>query len=161
MAVFFGVTVSAMKSGLSEVVVRRAKARDKALDAKRQLADGVDPSAAKRQRDGDALTFAQVALAWHTEKRPAWSEKHADRLLRRMEVDLFPFIGALPIAQVGANEVEQVLKRVAAHARDGHPAAAAGTTAKTRVKKVKLYKIINIIENQPANKYHRHHTITN
>lgn len=101
-------------------VVTLKAARDRMLAQKRQLADGVDPSAerkaVKASRDGAASnSFEAVAREWHEEQhKPTVSEAQAKRILRRLETDVFPWLGKLQIADVTAPEVLRTLRRVEA-----------------------------------------------
>lgn len=98
-----------------------ADARKRRDDARTLLANGVDPDAVKKeqklleqlQAEIDANTFEKVAREWHEYKKPEWSEKHAGRLMRRLELDIFPFIGNKPIVTIERPELVNVLQRIA------------------------------------------------
>lgn len=60
--------------------------------------------------DGD--TFKAVALEWYEKQSPQWSSSHAERTLRQLERDLFPWIGARPIAEIHAMELLSALHKV-------------------------------------------------
>jgi integrase len=60
--------------------------------------------------DGD--TFKAVALEWYGKQAPQWSPSHAERSLRQLERDLFPWIGARPIAEIHAMELLAALQKV-------------------------------------------------
>lgn len=97
--------------------VSLAKAREARDSAKRLLADGVDPSAQKR-RDrlalkaaGDA-TFKAIALEYLDNRRHTLTPLYADQLLRRLEADVFPYLGTRPIAEIDAPELLDVLRRI-------------------------------------------------
>ena len=45
---------------------------------------------------------------------PAWVEHHGDRIIRRFERDIFPWIGGRPIADVAAPELLGVVRRIEA-----------------------------------------------
>ncbi|GAB3630264.1 integrase [Pandoraea terrae] len=92
-------------------------ARAKRDAAKKQLADGIDPSMMKQAtkrtaRQNAEHSFEAVAREWHAKFAPTWSEGHGARLLRRLEVDAFPWIGGRPIAGLAPPEVLDVLRRV-------------------------------------------------
>jgi integrase len=59
-----------------------------------------------------ASTFEAVAREFHDKQRVQWSEGHADRWLRRLEKDAFPYIGRLPIADIKLPMLLDVLRRV-------------------------------------------------
>ena len=69
----------------------------------------VDKLKAKRP-DGDLLKA--VALEWHTRQAPQWSPSHAERSLRQLERDLFPWIGARPMADISPMELLAALQKV-------------------------------------------------
>ena len=46
-----------------------------------------------------------------------WAPKHKDRVVRRFERDIFPIIGARPIAEVKAPDLLAVLRRIEGRGR--------------------------------------------
>lgn len=94
-----------------------ADARQRRDDARKLLANGTDPSDVKKMQkateDQQATTFKTVALEWHEAKKSDWSDTHADRLLKRLDQDIFPFIGSKPITEIRTPELVDVLQRVA------------------------------------------------
>lgn len=94
-----------------------ADARQRRDDAKKLLANGVDPGEIKKAQKAEKVeaatnTFENVAREWHKKSIPDWSENHAERLLTRLEQDVFPFIGNKPIADIKTSEIAEVLERV-------------------------------------------------
>jgi hypothetical protein len=72
-----------------------AEARDNRDAARRLLAKGIDPSEQRKsdKRDmelRDANSFAAVALEWHGKRVGTWTARHADDVLRRIEMNLIP-----------------------------------------------------------------------
>ena len=101
-------------------------ARKRRDDALRLLAQGQDPSAVRRaQKMAQAAaarnSFEHVAREWHTAWARTRSPKHAAQVLRRLEQDVFPLIGALPVTQVRAPDVVATARR--AEARGVHDIA--------------------------------------
>lgn len=93
------------------------QARDKRDTAKKQIADGIDPSETKKATKQAAIavtknTFEFVAREWHTKFKVKWTADHASRLLTRLENDVFPYIGAKPIDQIDALELLGVMQRM-------------------------------------------------
>jgi integrase len=85
--------------------VSLAKARKRCVEAQELLADGQDPSAVKRsKKHADAIasdnTFELVALEFLATKVDSWSPGYAEKWLRGMKKDLFPYVGKLPIATI-------------------------------------------------------------
>ncbi|RQQ34979.1 tyrosine-type recombinase/integrase [Burkholderia stagnalis] len=94
-----------------------AAARKKRDEARDKLADGIDPGEAKKaekrtQRLNAENSFEAIAREWHAKYAPTWSESHGDRILRRLAVDAFPWIGGKPIADLTPPDVLDVLRRV-------------------------------------------------
>jgi integrase len=90
------------------------KARDA---AKLQKSLGADPVTVRKveklkasRTDGD--TFKTVALEWYAKQAPQWSAGHAERSLRQLERDLFPWIGSRPMSEIHAMELLAALQKV-------------------------------------------------
>ncbi len=84
------------------------EAREKCDAARKQLSDGIDPSFAKQEQKRAILlnaenTFEAVAREWHQHNLEKWSENHANTVMRRLEADIFPKIGKLPIKDITAS----------------------------------------------------------
>lgn len=99
-----------------EVTLAQARAARDA--ARRQLAAGLDPStvrqAQKAQQANDANSFEAIAREWLAKFAPIWAPSHADKILRRLERDIFPWLGARPMAAISAPELLAVLRRIEA-----------------------------------------------
>lgn len=97
--------------------VSLVKAR-KDRDAARELiASGINPSHHRQQERAQstaaaANTFEAVALEWIAKNLPTWAPSHASKIVRRMEKDVFPWIGKRPIADIEAPELLKVLNRL-------------------------------------------------
>jgi integrase len=99
-----------------DVGLRDARqARD---DARRLLAQGVDPSAQRKAEKAAkaaaaANSFETVALEWWEQvHRHRVVAEHAERNRRRLEIHVFPFIGSHPISEVTAPELLTVLRQI-------------------------------------------------
>ena len=97
-----------------------AKARQRREIAREQLADGIDPSAAKREErqllnDAAANTFEVIARDWLVKTAAKRKEVTQVRTTNMLEVDVFPFIGGMPITQIKARDVlEKSLRKIEA-----------------------------------------------
>ena len=96
--------------GLKEARARRDEAR-------RLLSQGVDPSAnRKAQRSASTghhvNSFEVVAREWFERHSPNWVPSHASRIIRRLERDIFPWIGKEPVASLTAPQVLEVIRRI-------------------------------------------------
>jgi integrase len=91
------------------------QARTKRDAARQQLASGIDPSMARQAekiaRSG-AESFEAIAREWHGKFAPGWVPSHADRILRRLERDVFPWLGKRPITDIKAPDVLAALRRI-------------------------------------------------
>jgi integrase len=92
-------------------------AREARDSAKMQKAEGSDPVQARKverlktaRTGGD--TFKAVALEWYAKQAPQWSASHAERSLRQLERDLFPWIGARAMTDIHAMELLAALQKV-------------------------------------------------
>lgn len=90
-------------------------ARDRCDEARRLVANGIDPSAKRQvEKQAAANTFEAVAREWFAKFSPNWAEGHSSKIIARLERDLFPWIGDRPIADVEPPELLACLRRVEA-----------------------------------------------
>ena len=88
-------------------------ARVKRDDARKLLAAGIDPSAQRKAAEHQSASgFEIVAREWFTKFSPNWSPEHAERVIRRFERDVFPWMGTRPIGEITAPELLIALRRV-------------------------------------------------
>lgn len=89
-----------------------AKARERHRDARELLVDGIDPAAEKRT---SGTTFEVIAREWHGHWKAGRHERHAHYVLKRLEADIFPEIGSVPLAKIPTsafrNAVQKIEKR--------------------------------------------------
>jgi hypothetical protein len=74
-----------------------AEARQRREDAKKLLANGVDPCEMKKSLkqakiELDENSFELIAREWITKFSGQWSEVHATTIMDRLEKDVFPYI---------------------------------------------------------------------
>jgi integrase len=91
-------------------------ARQRRDDARKLLANNVDPGAIrkaqKQVKTEETETVEVIAREWHEKFKSIWTEGHALKILRRLEIDVFPWIGSRPIKDIKAPELLTVLRRV-------------------------------------------------
>ena len=92
-------------------------ARELRDDARRVLYDGVDPSAAKKQRVREQRirnenTFETIAREWHGKRFERWTPSHAKQVLESLEKNAFPDLGSRPIAEIKPPELLDVLRKI-------------------------------------------------
>ncbi len=93
------------------------EARGKRHEARKLLAAGADPGenrkAAKAALVGDtANSFEVVAREWYGRQAANWVPSHGEKIIRRLENDVFPWLGNRPIAKITAPEILKVLHRI-------------------------------------------------
>ncbi len=103
--------------------------REKARRAREQVAAGTDPSAdrqaqkavlddarnAEVRRDAGLPplgSFEEVARRWFAKKEKNWTAGFAPKVIRRLELHVFPYIGARPVAAIRPPEVLAVCRRI-------------------------------------------------
>ena len=94
-------------------------ARDRRDAARKLLGDGVDPSENRKaqksaQAERAANSFEVVAREWFAKYSTNWAASHSDRVVRLFERDIFPWIGARPIAEITAPDLLAVVRRIEA-----------------------------------------------
>ena len=92
-------------------------ARERHIEARAMLANGVDPSAfkqAEKQKEVilDKNTFSAVSLEWVTKFSENWTVAYKNKVANYLEKDINPFIGSRPIAEIEPPEVLAVCERV-------------------------------------------------
>jgi len=98
-------------------LVSLSEAREKRDQAKKQLLNDIDPSKARKNHQ-NALTkqagntFKAVALEWFNLQKDRWSKGYAQKNMRILEMNLFPYIGADPIAKITPPDLLQCLRKV-------------------------------------------------
>jgi integrase len=97
--------------------VTLAEARDKQAIARKLINNGQDPVDAKREQKRLGMaraenSFERVAKEWHENQKGRWSAKHASRVLKSLEREIFPTIGAKPIHDIQAPAILEVIRRI-------------------------------------------------
>jgi len=89
-------------------------ARIRLAEAKALIAHGIDPNIHRKtqKEDSEKDSFEAVANEWHSKKSITWSKSHSIRTYKRLENDVFPWIGSQNIGEIKASELLKVLQRV-------------------------------------------------
>jgi integrase len=98
-------------------IVSLADARAARDAAMKLLARDIDPSEAKKEQKRAARlsadnTFEIVAREWCENQKDGWTARYHDHVITRLEADLFPEIGARPIAEIEPPELLALLRKV-------------------------------------------------
>lgn len=97
--------------------VTLAEARGKRNDARKLIANGIDPGQVRKvqksiQIEQTENSFEAIAREWHGKFSPKWADSHAIKLIRRLELYIFPWLGSRPIAEISPPELLSVLRRI-------------------------------------------------
>jgi integrase len=100
--------------------VSLADARQRATECRKQLADGLDPinerdakEAARAASAVTAITFEQCAEAYLTSHEAGWrNAKHRQQWRNTLATYAYPFLGKIPVAEVGTENVLAALSPI-------------------------------------------------
>ncbi|MPQ67976.1 MULTISPECIES: integrase arm-type DNA-binding domain-containing protein [unclassified Pseudomonas] len=99
-------------------IVSLADARQKRLEARRLLVEGVDPVEHKQKAKIEAATkgrtFESAARAWHKNMSAKWSSDHSKTVMNRLKTHVFPLIGSRQIAELDTFDLLQPLEAIKA-----------------------------------------------
>ena len=90
-------------------------ARDKRDEARRLLAQGIDPGEARKAQkatQGASGSFEVIAREWFAKFSTNWALSHSEKVISRLERDIFPYLGKRPINGIDAPELLAVLRRI-------------------------------------------------
>ncbi len=92
-------------------------ARERRDEARKLLANGIDPSENRKAQktaraESASNSFEVVAREWFAKYTPGWAESHSEKVIKRLENDVFPWIGRRPISEITPPEVLKVLHRI-------------------------------------------------
>lgn len=125
--------------------VSLADARGQRDRARALIRQGKDPAEeAKRKRVAPAgETFEDVAREWHRLQAPTWGATHASDVLRSLERDSFPDIGARRLSDIDPPEVLRLLRKI-----EARPAVETAHRVRQRISAVFVYAIASGIASQ-------------
>jgi len=104
-------------------------ARRKADELRTMVAEGIDPSAQRKAakvalatareaevREAKGLppvdSFEAIAREWYEVKRGGWAASYAERVMARLEADVFPRLGRVHVNSISPPELLAVLRRI-------------------------------------------------
>ena len=100
--------------------VTLAQAREKRDTARQQIKNSIDPCKLKQAQksltiskasDGQE-TFETIAREWHGQWSHDKAKSTAQTTIRRLEKNVFPWMGARPVVEIDAPELLAVLRRI-------------------------------------------------
>lgn len=93
------------------------EARERREQARKLIERGEDPGAVKKAAKVQAATearstFEAVAREWLGHQSASWDRGHAERVRKTLEADVFPVLGARPLAHIKPRDVVAVVKAI-------------------------------------------------
>lgn len=104
-------------------------ARERASEARRQVVMGINPSDERKKkravivakveaerRVSEGLpaigSFEEVGRRWFETKSKSWMDSYSSKVIRRLEIHVFPFIGHMPIASIEPIDLLEMCRRI-------------------------------------------------
>jgi integrase len=83
---------------------------------RRKLADKIDPSVARKMEktswiEKQGNNFEDIAREWIDIKSANWSDSNTKKITRRLELDVFPWLGPKAISEISPPQLLAVLRR--------------------------------------------------
>ncbi len=93
------------------------QARQKRDEARSLKAAGIDPAKNRKVQkaqklEKDSNTFEKIAREWHENRLETWQPNTARDILHRLEKDIFPEIGALPVSEITHKQLIDTLRKI-------------------------------------------------
>lgn len=95
-----------------------AEAREKCLEARKTLDKNHDPASVRKQERQEAkinveTTFRVVAMEWYEKNKDTWSRSYREKVIKGLNLNVFPFIGNRPIREITPPELlNNCLRRI-------------------------------------------------
>jgi len=91
------------------------QARTKQLEYHELLEQGINPSTNKtleRIQNSNDMTFKSAALEWYEKNYERSNPVHKQKNLRRLDIYIFPVIGRLPIKEIQASMLFNIIEKI-------------------------------------------------
>ncbi|CAN7504829.1 tyrosine-type recombinase/integrase [Acidovorax sp. LjRoot117] len=74
----------------------------------------VEDAAAARAESGlpPEESFEHVAREWFDTRKEEWAPSYGEKFLRRLEVDVFPWVGSEPVSSITPPQLLTVVRRI-------------------------------------------------
>jgi integrase len=101
--------------GYPEVSLKQA--REDRDELKKILQSGKDPSLFRKQASKEKIqalanTFEGVAEVWHERWKVDKTPDHAERVWRRLELNIFPHVQNVPISEITSKALKQIIQKL-------------------------------------------------
>ncbi|MCB0308554.1 MAG: integrase arm-type DNA-binding domain-containing protein [Bdellovibrionales bacterium] len=90
-------------------------ARNNCFVMRQLVAKGIDPSEQRQLKRAKTIglpSFETVATEWFEKNQNVWTKKHAEQIWRRLERDIFPWIGKSSIETITPPELLKHLRKI-------------------------------------------------
>jgi len=93
------------------------EAKERSFYARKEISQGIDPAVKKKAAKeakvgGGPDSFENIAREWIDSRSTLWAESHTSKIIRRLELDIFPWLGKRTISEITPPEVLMVLRRI-------------------------------------------------
>lgn len=93
------------------------EARERCDQARRHLAARIDPAEQRKAEKAAVIeraenTFEAIAREWYAMHSPRWVPSHGEKIIRRLELYIFPWLGTRPVKEIRAPEILAALRRI-------------------------------------------------
>jgi integrase len=100
------------------------RARDRRDQERRKLVDKIDPAVNRKAvkaawEDSQANSFEIVAREWVDKQSQVWAAANIKKVKGQLELNIFPWLGSRPIADITPPELLAVLRRIEARGAIG------------------------------------------
>ncbi|MEO3380257.1 integrase arm-type DNA-binding domain-containing protein [Enterobacter soli] len=94
-----------------------ADARSRRDDARKLVAEGMNPSEVRKEQKIALQTesesaFEKIATEWHQMKSAKWSAGYASDIMEAFQNDIFPYVGTRPVGEIKPLELLNVLRKI-------------------------------------------------
>lgn len=98
-------------------LISLADARQGRDNAKREIADGIDPNVSKQQRKAQQAkqstnTFENISREWWNTYKDGWTEKHSNDVISSLEKKIYPYLGSVVIKNITTPLIFEILKKI-------------------------------------------------
>lgn len=93
------------------------EAREKRLEARKLLAQNIDPNVNRKKQqimaqERNTNTFEAIGREWYENRKSKWDKRYAEGVLKRLENDIFPEIGSFPIREIEPPLLLQTIRKI-------------------------------------------------
>jgi hypothetical protein len=93
------------------------EAREKREESRKVIRDGNDPAQIRKKqkietKENVVNTFENIAREWFKKNKDAMAERHAFYVTRRLETNVFPFLGSIPIKKITPKDLLAVVRKI-------------------------------------------------